>query len=77
MSQKILDVTKNLHHHLEVALKKVFISQPEDFMFRKLFFLSSIVHPLENRGVIYAKDVDLSDEKTRLAYIHDLIHVLR
>ncbi len=77
MSQKILDVTKDLHHHLEIALRKVLKSNSQDFMFRKLFFLSSIVHPLENREVIYSRDVDLCDEQTRMAYIHELITVLK
>ena len=77
MSSKILEITKNLHDHLESALRKVVNCEERDFMFRKLFFLSSMVFPLENSEVIYSKNIDLEDEETRKAYIHHLIKILK
>lgn len=77
MSSKILEVTKDLHEHLEKALKKVVNCDEKEFTFRKLFFLSSMVFPLENSEVIYSKDIDLSDEQTRKEYIAHLIQLLK
>ncbi len=77
MSREILDVTEKLHLHLGIALEKVLQCSPQDFKFRKLFFLSSIVYPLENSEMIYSKDVDFNDREMRIAYIRHLIHVLK
>jgi AcrR family transcriptional regulator len=77
MSAKIVDVTKNLHDHLEMALRKVVKCDEKNFIFRKLFFLSSMVFPLENSEVFYSKDIDFYDEVTRKAYIHHLIQILK
>lgn len=77
MSEKILKVTKDLHHQLETSLMKVIKCDSQEFMFRKLFFLSSIVYPLENSEAIYSKNVDFTDEETRKAYIYHLITLLK
>ncbi len=77
MSAKIVEVTKNLHDQLELALRKVVKCDEDNFKFRKLFFLSSIVFPLENNAVTYSSDIDFHDEVARKAYIHHLIKILK
>ncbi|WP_066889453.1 TetR/AcrR family transcriptional regulator [Clostridium nigeriense] len=73
---KIIENLKAKNKQLDIILKKVINSNDEEYIYKKMIFISSITYPTANEEFIFENDIIKNKEK-RKKYIISLIRLLK
>ena len=73
---QIIEKSKEENKNLDYALRKVLNCSDEEFVYKRIIFISSITYPATNEGNKYDKEVIETEEK-RIKYITNLIRLLK
>jgi hypothetical protein len=77
MSRRILAVTQDMHEKLDEVLRRIIRNDGEQYLMKRLIFLSSIVHPMEEIRAENPPSSFLLQEEKRLEYIRRIIEMIR
>lgn len=77
MAIKILTTTKEMNNKLDKVLKSVINSKGMDFKYKRMIFLSSILHPVGSENYEGFDDKILDSKKYRISYIKYIINLLK
>lgn len=73
---KIIENLEEKSNKLDCVLKKVINSNDEDFIYKKMIFISSITYPTADEEFIFENNIVNNKEK-RIKYIIKLIEILK
>lgn len=73
---KIIENLKEKSNKLDYVLKKVINSNDEDYIYKKMIFISSITYPTADEEFIFENNIVNNKEK-RIKYIMKLIEILK
>jgi len=77
MSRRILAVTQDMLEKLDEVLRRIIRNDGEQYLMKRLIFLSSIVHPMEEIRAENPSSSFLLQEEKRLEYIRRIIEMIR
>ncbi|WP_289128585.1 TetR/AcrR family transcriptional regulator [uncultured Clostridium sp.] len=73
---KIIENLKDKSNKLDGILKKVINSNDEDFIYKKMIFISSITYPTANEELVFENNI-INNKEKRIKYIIKLIKMLK
>lgn len=73
---KIIKNLKEKSNKLDCILKKVINSNDEDFIYKKMIFISSITYPTADEEFIFENNI-INNKEKRIKYIIKLIEILK
>lgn len=73
---KIIENLKEKSNKLDCILKKVINSNDEDFIYKKMIFISSITYPTADEEFIFESNI-INNKEKRIKYIIKLIEILK
>lgn len=73
---KIIENLKEKSNKLDCILKKVINSNDEDFIYKKMIFISSITYPTADEEFIFENNI-INNKEKRIKYIIKLIEILK
>lgn len=73
---KIIENLKEKSNKLDCILKKVINSNDEDFIYKKMIFISSITYPTADEEFIFENNI-INNKEKRIKYIINLIKLLK
>jgi len=77
MARRIIEVTEEMNSKLDKVLLYVLGCGHEEFVFNRMIFLSSILHPVNNMGPLQFSNDTILDKDKRLQYIKFIICKLK
>ncbi|MBD7916027.1 TetR/AcrR family transcriptional regulator [Clostridium sp. Sa3CUN1] len=73
---KIIENLKDKSNKLDGILKKVINSNDDDFIYKKMIFISSITYPTANEELVFENNI-INNKEKRIKYIIKLIKMLK
>jgi len=77
LSSRIIELTQDMNKKLDKVLLKVINSDEESFIYDRMIFLSSILHPTDKTDTLGFNDDIISDKEKRLQYIKHVIKKIK
>ncbi len=77
LSRSIFEITQIMHQKTEHILACIIHETPENIVYSRLIFMSSIIYPLENKTLSGLGTPILETKEQRIHYIKHLIKVLK
>ena len=76
IDKKIIENLKDKSNKLDGILKKVINSNDDDFIYKKMIFISSITYPTANEELVFENNI-INNKEKRIKYIIKLIKMLK